>query len=803
MFSFMLGLWLMHTVWQSQPWIAILLLSISGGLAAMWWWLRGENTGLLLVLVVVAGCFRVLPLEEERRNAAAIANTFDLMPRVLQGTVMKAETLDSSRSYVVLRNVTMTSVSSVVLLPGRLKLTLTGFDQATEGPAKYVSGDKVQALAAVQEPRTLRNFFGRSTRESLALQRIHYTATVKSPGLIRVVRSADTWSGQLKGGLAGLRRKTEQIMSAAMPQHQARLMVCMLFNDMRQLTEDDARIFRDSGTMHLFAVSGMHVAILALILNILFRACRCSPRLSWALVLAVLFLYMVLLNFITPAFRAFLMVLACTFGRILGREIDSLSSLAFGVLLIVALDPLSPWQVGFQLSIMGVIAILLVAPLFRLWFSWEKPFSEARMSDNLIHASIEALNITLAVTLLLLPLQLYYFHQFNLLSPLANLLEAALAAPVLGAALAVVVAGMFGSALASLAGASASAIMKTVYEIARWTADAEWAIIRTPEMPVLIVLLFYLLLFSGYFVVRRDTPEFHMKARARLVVHGCLCICLLAGSNFWTDFKRPLRIWFFDVGQGDSTLVQFPNGQTVLVDAGTNLPSMGGMVVLPQLKSLGISTVDYVIGTHPDSDHTGGIPDVLRRHRVRYYVEPDEEEGSKSDEITSEIRTLCSRKHIPEFQPSAGDARSVSTGCVLEVLNPPRDENAREPLKDNNRSIVIRITYGKFSALLMADAEAPVEQRLSAQKIGTCTVLKVGHHGSRTSSTPAFLAATQPKVAVISCGLRNRYGHPNPEVLARLQQTGARVLRTDVDGATLLETDGESYTIRTAASEIN
>jgi competence protein ComEC len=789
----------MRTAWIQQPLVALLLLTVCALPAVAWWYRTRDTTGLLLLLVLLAGSFRILPDIVERRHARELYQVLDTAPHILQGRAVSFEALDNSRSYFVLADVTMTSAGELIRLPGRVKVALHTSGEGDTQFSEIAAGSIVQVFAALREPRTLHNFFGTSTREQLALQRVYYTATVQSAGLVQVVKPALGWSDSLRRALVSARMRTQSIIARAMPDHAARLMVCMLFNDMRQLSEEDTRIFRDSGTMHLFAVSGMHVAIFALILNTMFRTLRFTPRVSWVLVIIVLFLYLVLLDFLPPATRAFLMVLACTLGRILGREIDSISSLAFGIFCILLLDPLAPWQVGFQLSVMGVVAILLIVPIVRFWFDADRDNHPSGILRQLKFATLESLAITAAVTITLLPLQFYYFHQLNLLSPVANLLEAVLAGPVLGAGLLVIAAGFVSSTLASVAGAAAAVIMELVYRIAQVTADASSAIIHIGEIPVGVLILFYLVLFGGYHMVFRDTPEFRLKARARLLVHGCSGICLLAVTNWWGQAHQPLRIWFFDVGQGDSTLVQLPNGQTILVDAGTNLPDMGRMVVIPQLKALGVSKLDYVVATHPDTDHTGGIPTVLQHCRVELLVEPDEED-SAGDEILQQIRQQCRDKAITEFQPSAGDLEKTIDGCTISVLNPPKDPADRLPLKDNNRSVVLRISYGNFSALLMADAEAPVEQRLADQHVVEhATVLKVGHHGSKTSSTSGFLAAVHPELAVISCGLNNRFGHPNADVLSRLQGTGARICRTDMDGAVVVETDGTTYSFRTAA----
>ena len=241
-----------------------------------------------------------------------------------------------------------------------------------------------------------------------------------------------------------------------------------------------------------------------------------------------------------------------------------------------------------------------------------------------------------------------------------------------------------------------------------------------------------------------------------------------------------------DVGQGDAIALRTPRGRWLLVDAGPR--GFGGSDagltrVVPYLHGQGARRLEAVILSHPDEDHAGGLAAVLRNVRTGAVLGPGFSAGQSGHMLGAEE---AQRAKIPWRRTAAGDAWTLD-GVDFEVLSPtPGGPSGHSPAHPdpNAWSVVVRVTYGDFSALLTGDADAAIEDRLLDQ--GRITALKVGHHGSRTSTSEAFVRATSPAYALISVGARNRYGHPDPTVLARLQRAGTRIYRTDLDGTVTL-----------------
>jgi competence protein ComEC len=252
-----------------------------------------------------------------------------------------------------------------------------------------------------------------------------------------------------------------------------------------------------------------------------------------------------------------------------------------------------------------------------------------------------------------------------------------------------------------------------------------------------------------------------------------------------------LRVRFIDVGQGDGILIVSPDHKAVLVDAG---PPEAWKAVVAALRAEHVSRLDLVIATHAHLDHIGGMVKVLEHVPTRFYMDPGFPYASSA---YRRLLEYLEAHHVPVRTARRGRTINLGGGAVLHLLAPelPFFHDTRSD--PNANSVVGRLTYGKVSILLTGDAEAPTEQRLVKGGGLKSTVLKVCHHGSQYSSTPAFLAAVKPKVAVISVGVHNRYGHPSPRTLRRLRAVGARVYRTDLDGTVLFVTDGHTWKVTT------
>lgn len=251
-----------------------------------------------------------------------------------------------------------------------------------------------------------------------------------------------------------------------------------------------------------------------------------------------------------------------------------------------------------------------------------------------------------------------------------------------------------------------------------------------------------------------------------------------------------LEVYFFDVGQGDSELIRLPGGENILIDAGT---SSTEDELVGELRSLGAETLDLVVATHPHADHIGGMAAVIDAFDVRQVVMPRISESDTPTTKTYEnLLQSIADKGLTIMPAEPGDELLSSGGAVLTVLAP----NGEDYGDLNNYSVVLRLTYGEDSFLFTGDAEeASEEEMLSLDWPLTATVLKCGHHGSETSTSPAFLDAVSPQYAVISCGVDNDYGHPDAVTLEKLEAAGAEVFRTDRQGTILASTEGSGVTM--------
>ena len=332
-------------------------------------------------------------------------------------------------------------------------------------------------------------------------------------------------------------------------------------------------------------------------------------------------------------------------------------------------------------------------------------------------------------------------------------------------------------------------LMRIVLWITQTASQIPFAAVNLPHPPIWMALGIGIAIWS---LVLPEMAFFRLERR--------VAILILAGLSFgyiittWLT-PAPLVITMLDVGQGDSTVIHTPSGYTFLIDAGNRVMSpdrtriisdYGRDVVVPALRSFGINTIDGVIITHYDQDHVGGIPSVLREFKASQVYDNGgaEYHGDWATEI---------RRYVPRIIPApVGTEIRLRDGVKLRFLH-GRTQDCFA-CKENDRSVVVQIRYGTFSALITGDCETGCEDEL-IQNFGKelkSDVLKLGHHGSHTSSSETFLAAVRPSAALISAGRRNRYHHPHVDVINRLRDQRIRIYRTDRQGAVMLTTDGVS-----------
>ena len=278
-----------------------------------------------------------------------------------------------------------------------------------------------------------------------------------------------------------------------------------------------------------------------------------------------------------------------------------------------------------------------------------------------------------------------------------------------------------------------------------------------------------------------------------------LLICVTAGLTLWNLWAtRPdgkLHVTFLDVGQGDAAVITTPRGRIQLIDTGRidleGKWDMGERVITPYLKRRGINRIDSLLLTHPDADHIGGATTLLKSFHVSTLFENELDDKKP---LFHEIQSIAKIRGVNRVVLREGSTLQLDDAVLEYVLSP---FSASATMKDNDRGIALLLDYGKCKLLFMADVESSTEARLVHNSVDLhADLLKVGHHGSRTSTTPEFLSAVSPSYAIISVGAHNRYGHPSLDVVDRLSDANIKVSRTDLNGAVVVDSDGSSITVR-------
>ena len=627
----------------------------------------------------------------------------------------------------------------------------------------------------------------------------------------------------------------------------AGMLNAMLFGDRTRLSRALRLGFERTGSFHLFVVSGMHVALLAGLLFFLARRLRLSESLATALTLTLISGYALLTGFGVPVQRALLMTAVFLLARLLARDRSPLNALGAAALAVLVWSPRALFEASFQMTFLAIVAIAGIAmplaersfvPYARAARNLHQPWRDAALPPRLAQfrtmlrlwsqAIAEAfgprmrnlpaalVRITLyaaelflvgliAEAVMVLPMALT-FHRATVFALPANLFSIPLVGILAPLALLTFLLSLPSPYLAALPASALALLLHAITGLIQRIGHAQAADLRVPGPTLAHTFAALACIAFCCWAVRR-TRALAWTAIAALPLAAAIALWPSAPAVH----AGQLEVTAIDVGQGDSILVVSPAGRAMLIDAGgptgaaANAENARGLastdqtfdigeeVVSPYLWSRQFRRLDVVALTHAHSDHMGGMPAVLRNFRPRELwvaVDPD---SAPYRALLAEAAALGIKvRHLRAGDTIAWDAVDIN------VLAPaPAYANTGPPI--NNDSLVMRITFGQSSALLEGDAEAPSEHRMVAAslvdpvaRLGPNTLLKVGHHGSRTSSTPEFLALTAPRDAVISVGAHNTFGHPRDEIVERLAGAHARVYRTDRFGLTtfLLSPDG-------------
>ncbi len=781
-------------------------------------------------------------------------------------------------------------------------------DRAEYDALQLEYGTRMRALTNLRKSQGFRNPGATDFDEMLEYRGYDANGLIKSALLIE--RIGDGSHNRILSFLYGIRANAIAVILRSFTQPTSGILAAALFGNQHFLSQDTAESFRIGGTFHLLVISGLHVAMLALVVAWLTAKLFASRGLRCALMIALLWAYALMIGAQPAITRATVMLTFVVIGQLIFRTAPGANTLAASALVLLAWQPRDLFNPGFQLSFLTVLMIVLVTvplleriknlgawqpsaltpypPRVPAWLKWCAEvlhWNEAEFREEMSKAPIRyrlekaraakwlsatkwrrilqqgirwtttTILATVVVQIGLLPMMIAHFHRVSFVSPLTNAIQGALMFVLM-------IAGTLYLLLYSLIGSFMMKLAVMVNWIGWLTAHAaDWLLVwrklnfRVPDYGansawmyavyfalafVLIVALSWWNPFSLHRKLRKREGEKERRREGEkerlsdeeknlattfslarwfapslvlsIASGGLLAlIVIFVWHPHPHEFEKGrLSITFLDVGQGDAMLISFPNGKLMLLDSGGRIPtdlantegeevfvedriSIGEAAVAPYLWQRGIKYLDFIAASHGHSDHVQGFADIGKSFAIGTALTGVIPTDDKQFEA---FRGAANYAGAPLQSIARGDHLEID-GVRVDVLTPFRGALSA-PQAANNQSLTLRLRFGKRVFLLTGDIEKEIERQLVAEHETLKTdVLKVAHHGSRSSSTAEFLQRAQPIYAVISVAHPSPFDHPHPETMAGLQRSGAQILQTSRCGAITISTDGQDLQVKT------
>jgi len=650
-------------------------------------------------------------------------------------------------------------------------------------------GDSVEVTGTLRDLKGYKNPGTFDYERYMHRRGIFTRMSVQGPGSVTVRGSgALSWLASLQ---QAIRSRGLEVLSRSTRTKDARAFVsALVLGERTSLSDEMEDWFKRTGTFHIIAISGMNVGLVYLIVSLALTPLLPRTRLRVAVSILVVWLYAFITGGDVPVVRASLMLTLVLTGYYLSREGDFLTAIAFATLVVVGLDPVVIEDIGFQLSFFAVVLLATFEPFFEWWNSFVQ-----QKVKRIPRPIARELSLTLFASFLvgvgMSPLVAYHFNLVSLVFPIANMIVIPLASLVLAAGFACLIVGFIWLKAAVVFGLVAEAFSWMIFATVKLCSMVPMNSVHACSPPLWVLGLEMAAIVLVWWRISRGR---------KLAVFAALSVLMLTTAFVDNRLERPiLRATFLDIGDADSCFLEFPNGDTMLVDAGFSTRGFdcGEMVIAPFLWKKGLKRVDTLLLTHPDNDHTGGAPFLMNNLKIGRLVLAD---ISQTMAEFSDILVLADERRVSVHTVRAGAVLQDEKDIRVEVLGPP-PEAANGRFRSNDTSIVLRIVYGQTSMLLTGDAERKALRFLCGlgPDLGS-HVLKAPHHGLVSSFSKKFVEFVQPEFVVIS-GRTQRERWNMRERLSRYASMCDVAVSTQYEGAVILESDGHSFRLKTARRE--
>lgn len=631
--------------------------------------------------------------------------------------------------------------------------------------SKLEYGDLISLKGEYLIPSKARNYKGFDYREYLKTKKIYGTIKIDSYKIVE--KNNLNYFLMLSNKIRGFIINKSNVL---LPKETSTLLNGILLGDKSGIEEDIIEDFKESNLSHLLAVSGAHTGYIILGITFLLNKSRFSKRWVYVVTIFSLILYMFITNFTASVVRACLMSIFVLVANLFYRKADLANTISLSLLVILIVNPFSINEIGLQLSYLGTIGIILLS----------KNIENILIRIKLNKSFAKLLSATVSAQCLIMPVMALKFNKISLTFFISNIL----ASPLLGINIILGFITIFISSISINIGAMFAIVLNFSLKVLIFIAGLSAKIplnsilVKTPYLITIIFL--YISILGLNYIYSKGKLNLFQKRVLNLIKNKnfqkllTVVILLVFLFNLYSSISQDLKIHFIDVGQGDSCLIITPDNKKILIDGGEGKTD----VLLSYLLDRRIKTIDYIIISHFDSDHCNGLIEIIENLEVKNIM--ISKQAYFSDEYIN-IANIVNSKKVNVTFVKQGDSFNISKDVKLDILYPPKELEYKDL---NNNSIMAKLTYNSFSILFTGDVEKAEANILNSysEEVLKSTVLKLAHHGSKTSSSKEFLEAVKPQIALIGVGESNKFGHPSLEILQRLNDINCKIYRTDKMG---------------------
>jgi competence protein ComEC len=732
------------------------------------------TTALLFFIIFLIGIFNY-NLNSNPIGANHIVNFIEDKNLTIIGTVLEKEYYSNQEKISLKIKVNRIEKNDYSIKAQGLILVNTYLENC---PYEY--GDILKIKGKLEKPVKQKNFGEFNYELYLAREKIFaYLNIWQERDILKIGKDDSNFLVSLS---LSARDKIKEITKQILPQPFNYLLIGMLLGEKGFIPPDLKEVFADAGIMHILAVSGLHVGIIAIALAALLNILRLPKKLKLFTLVLILIMYASITGYRPSVLRATIMFIMLIGGKLVNRDGNLNISLFFAAFLILLVNPLTLYDAGFLLSFIVTFFIINLSPILQELYS------------KIIVWIKTPLAVSTAAWIGIFPLSAYFFNKVSIISIVTNIFIIPLTgiAVILG-----FVTFFIGLLNISLAGVIANInylVLSLIILIARSFSLLPFAFVYIAQPPILVIALYYLTVFFIIEIFYKKNLSLKAKKKAIFITLSIILLIIIVQV-----FSPPdnLKVNFINVGEGDCILIEAPNKINILIDGGGTPQSnfdVGNKIVIPYLRRKGIDTINLLVLTHPHLDHLEGLLPVIKEFKVDMVLDS----GLISDlQEYKEFISTIQEKGIPYHQAKAGDNFIFSNNLEIFLLNPSYISDFYNDSDFNNASIVIKLFYKNADFLFTGDIEETTENKLLIwQNILQSDVLKVSHHGSATSTNSEFLDRVNPMIAAITVG-KNNFGHPSQKVIERLEDKNIKIYRTDEDGTIIVRTNGQEYWIKT------